>query len=80
MSPNPKLSPEEVELLADKFVERLFERLKDERVVEEVTSVWGKHFDRHLGRTVRRGFYLVLIAVFAFVGIKLDAFVTFFRP
>jgi hypothetical protein len=80
MTTSSKLTPEEVELLADKFVERLFERLKDERVVEEVTLVWGRHFDRHLGRTVRRGFYLVLVAVFAFIGIKLDAFTAFFRP
>lgn len=80
MTTNNRLTPEEVELLADKFVDRLFERLKDERVVEEVTSVWGRHFDRHLGRTVRRGFYLVLVAVFAFIGIKFDAFTAFFRP
>lgn len=79
MNGQPKLTPEEVELLADKFVERLFERLKDERVVDEVTDVWGRHFDRHLGRSIRRGFYLVLIALFAFVGIKLDAFVAFFK-
>jgi hypothetical protein len=79
MTEPAKLTPQEVEMLADKFVERLFERLKDEKVVNEVTEVWGAHFDKHLGRTVRRGFYLVLIAVFAFVGIKLDAFVGFFK-
>lgn len=74
-----KLSEEDVTRLADRFVDRLLERVKDQKTVEEVTDVWGAHFDKHLGRTVRRGMYLVLIAVFMFVGIKLDAFVAFFK-
>lgn len=74
------LSEEDITRLADRFVDRLLDRVKDQQTVEEVTNVWGAHFDKHLGRTVRRGFYLVLIALFAFVGLKLDAFVAFFRP
>lgn len=67
MNTPPFLSTDEHAALADQIVDKLWERAKDEKNVEEVIDVWSKHIekhmDRHIGRAVRRSLYLLIVSV-----------------
>jgi len=86
MSSTPQTSNEranaveaDAEVLADHIVEKLVARMSDEGTVKQITDVWGRQLDQHIGRTVRRGLVLVLTAVVIIVGIKMDALLAWFR-
>lgn len=53
--------------------------MSDERTVKQITDVWGRQLDQHIGRTVRRGLVILLTGIVIIVGIKMDALLAWFR-
>lgn len=73
------VTQEDAERIANHLVNKLVERLSDEKTVEAIAAVWGKQLDQHIGRTVRRGAYTLLVGLMVFVGIKMDAILTWLK-
>jgi uncharacterized lipoprotein YmbA len=69
----------EAEILADHIVDKLVTRMSDEDTVKQITDVWARQLDQHIGRTVRRGLVILLTALVVIVGIKFDALISWFR-
>tara|TARA_R110000868_G_scaffold390941_1_gene660801 strand:- start:1492 stop:1764 length:273 start_codon:yes stop_codon:yes gene_type:complete len=74
-----RVTQEDAGIIAEHLVDRLVARLTDENTVQAIASVWGKQLDQHIGRTVRRGVYTVLVGLVIFLGIKMDAIVAWLR-
>jgi hypothetical protein len=64
---------------ADAVVERLFEKAADEETVARLASVWSAQLDRHIGKVVRRTVYTFLIGLIVFLGLKIDALLSWFK-
>lgn len=45
------------------MVDRLIARVTDEDTIDQITKAWGAKLDRQIGKTIRRGFYVLLTAV-----------------
>lgn len=73
------LNTDEREELARRISKHFILELKDEKNVEEIVEVWGRHLDRHIGRSVRRVLWLFVIAVTMVLSLKFDAIVAWFR-
>jgi len=58
--------------LANKIVDKLVERMSDEKTVQQITTVWNKQFDQTLGRGLRRVAYLLLMILGTTLAVKFD--------
>lgn len=67
-----KMSDVDAELIASHMVDKLVERLSDERTVSALMGVWTKQFDQRIGRTFRRGLWVLLTAVAIYLTIRFD--------
>jgi len=67
-----KMGDVDAELIVSHMVDKLVERLSDERTVSALMGVWTKQFDQHIGRTFRRGLWVLLTAVAIYVAIRFD--------
>ena len=74
------LNTDEREELAKRIARNFVQELKDEKNVEEIVEIWGRHLDRHIGRSVRRVIWLFLTAVVVLIGLKFDAIIAWLRP
>lgn len=69
------LTNQDAELIADHIVDKLLARAADEETVQKIVEVWGGVLDQHIGKSVRRFLWLVMTAVFVYLGVKFDVFV-----
>ena len=67
-----KMSDVDAELIASHMVDKLIERLSDERTVNALMGVWTKQFDQHIGRTFRRGLWILVTATAIFLAIRFE--------
>ena len=74
------LNTDEREELAKLIARNFVQELKDEKNVEEIVEIWGRHLDRHIGRSVRRVIWLFLTAVVVLIGLKFDAVIAWLKP
>tara|TARA_R110000868_G_scaffold320830_2_gene581802 strand:- start:263 stop:532 length:270 start_codon:yes stop_codon:yes gene_type:complete len=77
--PNHRITQADAELIAGHMVDKLVERLSDEDTVQAIAAVWGKQLDQHIGRTVRRGVYTILVGFVIFIGIKIDVILAWLK-
>ena len=66
-------------VIAHCIVDSLFDRLSDEETVSRLSAVWSKQFERHVGRVVLRGFYVILGGLVLLVGLRFDAIIAWLR-
>lgn len=78
-TPERKVSDYEAELIANHMVNKLVERLSDERTVNALVSVWSKQFDQRIGHAFRRGVIVLLTAFTIFVAMRFEDVLHFFR-
>ena len=74
-----RVTEKDAAIIAAHLVDRLIERLSDEQTVQAIASVWAKQLDQHIGRTVRRGVWLLLVSIAVVVAVKSDAILAWFR-
>lgn len=74
-----RITDADAEIIATHMADKLIARLTDKEVVNSIASVWASQLDQHIGRTVRRGVYTILIGLVVVVGIKMDAIISWFR-
>lgn len=70
-----RVTDRDAEAIADHMVNKLVARLGDEQTVAHLMSVWSSHLDQSIGKTVRRGAWLVMGAIGFVVMLKLEAVV-----
>lgn len=74
-----RITDKDAEIIATHMVDKLVERITDERTVQIISDVWAKQLDQHIGRTVRRALWLVFGAVSVTVAVKIDAILAWLR-
>lgn len=83
MNPSPKpvyvISEADAERIAQHMADKLIVRLTDQAVVERIAAAWSSELDRHIGRTLRRAVWLVLIGLAGFVAMRSDAILMWLR-
>lgn len=67
-----KMSDADAEAIANHMVDKLVERLSDERTVNALMAVWTRQFDQHIGRTFRRGLWVLVTAIAIFLAVRFD--------
>jgi hypothetical protein len=77
--PNHRITVEDATLIADHMVDNLVKRLSDEKTVDLLLAVWSSKLDRHIGRAVRRGLFLILAALALVIGLKIEAVIAWIR-
>lgn len=70
------LRPEDI---AKATVDELIDRISDQETVEVVVAVWGKALDQHIGKGIRKLFWLVLIIALSLAATKLGAWAALFK-
>ena len=73
------VSNTDAEKIADHMVDKLMARLSDEATVNAIMGVWTKQFDQHIGRTMRRGVWVLITAASIFVAVRFDTVMAFFK-
>jgi hypothetical protein len=68
-----RVTDKDAEAIADHMVNKLVARLGDEATVAHLMGVWSSHLDQSIGKTVRRGAWLVLGAIGFVAMVKLEA-------
>ena len=67
-----KMGETDAETIANRMVDKLVERLSDERTVNALMAVWTKQFDQHIGQTFRRGLWILITAVAIFMAVRFE--------
>ena len=67
-----KMGETDAETIANHMVDKLVERLSDERTVNALMAVWTKQFDQHIGQTFRRGLWILITAVAIFMAVRFE--------
>jgi uncharacterized lipoprotein YmbA len=78
-NPDRRITDTDAEIIATHMVNKLVDRLSDEQTVQMISGVWAKQLDQHIGRTVRRALWLVLVTISVVVAAKIDAIVAWLR-
>lgn len=79
ISSDRRVTDRDAEAIADHMVNKLVARLSDDATVAHLTSVWAGHLDRSIGKTVRRGAWVVLGAIGFVMMVKLEALVQWIK-
>lgn len=79
VNPDRRITDTDAEIIATHMVNKLVDRLSDEQTVQLISNVWAKQLDQHIGRTVRRALWLVLVTVSVVVAVKIDAIMAWLR-
>ena len=74
-----KVSDDDAELIASHMVDKLVTRLSDEATVDHLMAVWTRQFDQRIGRSFRRGFWVLLTALAIFVATRFESILAWFR-
>ena len=74
-----QITERDAEVIATYMVDKLVEKLSDERTVKAISEVWARQLDQHIGRTVRRVLWLAVVGVSVVVAVKIDAILLWFR-
>lgn len=70
--PNRALTDDDAEAIADRMSDKLIARLSDPKTVDEISTAWGAHIDRILGRGLRRLGAWVLMVLIGIAALKFD--------
>jgi hypothetical protein len=74
-----QISDSDAEVIACHIVDKLVTRLSDEATVNGLMSVWTKQFDQHVGRSIRRGAWVIMSAIVFLVAVRFEAVMAWFR-
>jgi len=74
-----RLREADAEIIATHMVDKLIHRLGDDKTVEHLTSVWARHLDQSIGKTVRRAVWLFFCTVGLVIAIKSDQIVSWLK-
>lgn len=74
-----RITDQDAEIIAHHMADKLVQRLSDEETVRLISSAWAKQFDQHVGRTVRRALWLVLVGASVVVAVKIESILAWFR-
>lgn len=78
MPPPPRaITDDDAEAIADRMTERFIARLSDPKTVEDISTAWGAHIDRILGRGLRRLGAWVLMVLIGIAALKFDLLAKF---
>ena len=74
-----RMSDADAEAIANHMVDKLVTRLSDEATVDALMSVWTGQFDKHVGRSIRRGFWVLVTALTVFIAVRFDSIMAWFK-
>lgn len=70
-----RISEADAETIADHMADKLISRLSDEATVSALMGVWSDQFDRRIGRSFRRGFWMLLSGVAFAIAMRFEAII-----
>lgn len=73
------ISDADADKIACHMVNKLVARLSDEKTVNQIAAAWTGQLDQHIGKTVRRGMYVLFTALIVLIGLRFDAIMGWIR-
>ena len=74
-----RISDADAERIADHMTDKLVSRLSDKETVSSLMSVWSDQFDQHIGRSFRRGFWVLLTAVAFAIAVRFESILAWLK-
>lgn len=79
MAAGRNISDSDAEAIASHTVDMLVRKMSDEETVHKIASVWSGQLDQHIGKTVRRGLYIIFGAIAVAISLKFDLFLSWLK-
>lgn len=67
-----RISDADAETIADHMADKLVQRLSDKDTVSALMGVWSDQFDQRIGRSFRRGFWVLLSGVAFAIAVRFE--------
>jgi hypothetical protein len=74
-----RISDADAETIADRMSDKLIARLSDKATVNGLISVWSDQFDQRIGRSFRRGFWVLLTAIAFAIAVRFESILTWLK-
>lgn len=68
-----RISDADAETIADHMADKLVQRLSDKETVSALMGVWSDQFDQRIGRSFRRGFWVLLSGIAFAIAVRFEA-------
>lgn len=74
-----RISDVDAETIADHMADKLISRLSDKETVNALMGVWADQFDQRIGRSFRRGFWVLLTAIAFAIAVRFESILAWLK-